>query len=291
MMLPLSLTAVAPVFNKVILASLKFTPIVLAHHIPFRLSPTTGRYKLLKSPAPALMKMLLSYMGNLLHLIGQLPDEAGGLLKVCLEGSAKMIPWVIGARKTVRQYLKVLLELWSSGSDSVRIACFLAIRKIVAAGDEGVKDMVLKGIYLSLLRSCKQTTIHTFPAINLMKNSASEIYTLDHSTAYQHAFGYIRQLAVHLRNSMRVKTKVCCARAHSCYPSSLTVSASTQDSYKAVYNWQFVHCIDFWCLVLSNACSRQTLLARGGVESELQPLIYPLVQVTLGVIRWVVFVC
>ena len=32
-----------------------------------------------------------------------------------------------------------------------------------------------------------------------MKNSASELYTIDHATAYQHAFGYIRQLAILLR--------------------------------------------------------------------------------------------
>lgn len=41
-----------------------------------------------------------------------------------------------------------------------------------------------------------------------MKNSASEIYVFDHATAYQHAFGYIRQLAILLRNSMKVKSKV-----------------------------------------------------------------------------------
>lgn len=41
-----------------------------------------------------------------------------------------------------------------------------------------------------------------------MKNSASEIFCLDHQAAYQHAFGYIRQLAIHLRNSMKLKTKV-----------------------------------------------------------------------------------
>ena len=161
----------------------------------------------------------------------------------------------------------MLLDNWSTGSDSVRIACFLAIRKLVAAADEGVRDMVLKGLYLTLLRSCKQTTVHTLPSINLMKNSASEIYTIDQATAYGHAFGYIRQLAVHLRNSIKTKTK---------------------DSYKAVYNWQFVHCIDFWSLVLSTACSREAKLARGGGESELQPLIYPLVQIALGVIRCVV---
>ena len=41
-----------------------------------------------------------------------------------------------------------------------------------------------------------------------MKNSASEIFSLDHAAAYQIAFGYIRQLAIHLRNRMKIKTKV-----------------------------------------------------------------------------------
>ena len=61
--------------------------------------------------------------------------------------------------------------------------------------------------YLTLVRSCKSTSAHTLPAINLMKNSASELFCADHAASYQHAFGYIRQLAIHLRNSMKTKTK------------------------------------------------------------------------------------
>jgi len=95
-----------------------------------------------------------------------------------------------------------------------------------------------------------------------MKNSASEIFCIDHSTAYQHSFGYIRQLAIHLRNSMKMKTK---------------------EAYKQVYNWQFVHCIDFWAIVLARACDVRA--QENGQESDLKPLIYPLVQVCLGAIR------
>ncbi|CED85350.1 Predicted protein involved in nuclear export of pre-ribosomes [Phaffia rhodozyma] len=256
----------ASVFNKIILTTLHYTPQLLSHHLPLKLSAQTGKFKLTKQPPPALMKMIMSYMSNLMHLVQQLPDdkEGGGLLKVCLKGAEAMVPWIVGGRKIVKNLLKMLLEQWSSASDSVRIASFLAIRKLVQNGDEGVREITFKGLYLTFLRSCKQTTVHTLPAINLMKNSASEIYNLDPATAYQHAFGYIRQLAVHLRNSIKVQSK---------------------DAYKAVYNWQFVHCIDFWCLVMSTACSRDARLARGGQESELQPLIYPLVQITLGVIR------
>lgn len=108
----------------------------------------------------------------------------------------------------------------------MRIAAILAIRQLVSSTDDSIMDTVLKvvpfsisvhhdfltstlqNIYLALVRSSKTTTAHTIPAITLMKNSASEIYCLDHSAAYQHAFGYIRQLAIHLRNSMKVKTKV-----------------------------------------------------------------------------------
>lgn len=61
---------------------------------------------------------------------------------------------------------------------------------------------------MQLVRSSKTTSSHTLPSITLMKNSAAELYATDQSAAYQHAFGFIRQLAVHLRNSMKVKSKV-----------------------------------------------------------------------------------
>ena len=117
--------------------------------------------------------------------------------------------------------------LWSSAQDSIRIAAFLAIRKLASAGDITITDHVLKvqpdlhsrsptllnlswqGTYLTLIRSSKSTSVHTLPSINLMKNSASEIFCMDYATTYQHAFGFIRQLAIHLRNTMKVKTKVC----------------------------------------------------------------------------------
>jgi len=52
-----------------------------------------------------------------------------------------------------------------------------------------------------------------------------------------------------------------------------------------VYNWQYAHCVDFWAIVLARACDSQALVERGGEESELKPLVYPLVQVSLGAIK------
>jgi len=63
-------------------------------------------------------------------------------------------------------------------------------------------------MYTTLVRSSKSTNAYTLPFINLMKNTACDVYLGDEGLGYQQAFGYIRQLAIHLRNSMKVKTKV-----------------------------------------------------------------------------------
>ncbi|KAI6003247.1 Noc2p family-domain-containing protein [Pisolithus orientalis] len=251
-------------YRKLITTTLRFTPIVLEHHLPYKILPS-GKFKPpTQSPKQkTIQKLVLSYFNNIIHLIPQLTDNE--MIQLSLTESAKILPYTITSRKSVKAYLKRCLELWSTAEDSVRIAAFLAIRKLASSHDDTILDIVLKSTYLELVRSSKSTSVHKLPSINLMKNSASELFCMDHAAAYQHAFGYIRQLAIHLRNSMKTKTK---------------------DAYKLVYNWQYVHSVDFWSLVLGRACSLETQIERGQ-ESELKPLIYPLVQVSLGAIKLV----
>ncbi|KAI0030854.1 Noc2-domain-containing protein [Vararia minispora EC-137] len=251
------------VFNKLVTTALSYTPVVLAHHVPYKTFPD-GKFKAptQTQKMKTLQKMILSFFHNIIHALGQLTDP--NVMKLAVNESAKLLPYVVGSRRTVKMYLKTCLMLWSTADDSVRVASFLAIRRIALAPDEGLLDLVLKCTYLQLVRSAKATSVHTLPSINLMKNSASEIFCLGHAAAYQHAFGYIRQLAIHLRTSMKTKAK---------------------ESYRQVYNWQFVHSIDFWSLVLARACNAHAVLERGGEESPLQPLIFPLVQVTTGAVK------
>ncbi|EFP81090.1 uncharacterized protein PGTG_07345 [Puccinia graminis f. sp. tritici CRL 75-36-700-3] len=56
------------------------------------------------------------------------------------------------------------------------------------------------------------------------------------------------------------------------------------EGFQAVYNWQYIHSLDFWSLVLSLACEKNSNGSRSE-PSALQPLIYPLVQITIGVIK------
>ena len=51
-----------------------------------------------------------------------------------------------------------------------------------------------------------------------------------------------------------------------------------------MYNWQYVHSLDFWSRVLSIHCDAFKE-AEAGKESSLRPLIYPAVQITLGALR------
>ncbi|EIW66183.1 hypothetical protein TREMEDRAFT_35338 [Tremella mesenterica DSM 1558] len=259
----------AAVFNKLVITALKFTPVVLAHHMPYKALPN-GRFKLhqAKKSAQPLNRLVLSHLSTLLHLIKSLPSsstEDSGLVLTAIGESSKLLPWILGARKHVRAYLKVMLDLWSSAGDEVRIASFLAVRRLFVAGDEGIKDLCLKNTYRSLLPPLRNTTPHTLPSINLMKNTAASLYQISPAQSYTHAFGAIRMLAVHLRNVVRASTS--------------GKAGENQEAFRSVYNWQYVHCLDFWSLVLGAACAK-------GVEGEeLKPLIYPLVQIALGVVR------
>jgi nucleolar complex protein 2 len=125
--------------------------------------------------------------------------------------------------------------------------------------------------YRSLLPPMRNTTPHTLPSLNLMKNTAAELYLLAQPQSYNHAFTFIRMLAVHLRTVVRSSTS--------------GKGGENQEAFRAVYNWQYVHAVDFWGKVLAGACSKEAVEGRAGLESPLRPLIYPLSQIALGVVR------
>ncbi|KAF7730563.1 Nucleolar Complex 2 protein [Apophysomyces ossiformis] len=266
------------VLNNVIVSTLRQAPIVFNRHITPRHtggSPTTA------SRWPFLQPIVKSYLQNMLHLLRNLTDS--NMLYLAVKESEKCTAYWACFERPAKEYLKILLDLWSNATstDHVRIQCFLAIRSLAVTpvtakkGLTNFLDVCLKNVYLTFVRNCKTTNQHTLPAINLMRNLAVELYGINQDLSYQQAFIYIRQLAIHLRGAMQLKTKVL---SHIMLNG---IKYLAQESYKTVYNWQYIHCVDFWANVLATHCQHR----ENGDESPLKPLIYPLVQVALGAIR------
>ncbi|KAG9297632.1 hypothetical protein G9A89_011147 [Geosiphon pyriformis] len=248
------------VFNNLIVVCLKYVTDVFDHYLNYAEEDSKKKLPSANTKWKSIEPLVKSYLISLLHMLRNLSED--DMIYFVVKESEKSVPYYLCFPRLSRDYLKALLGLWASAQDKVRIISFLNIRKLGSTGSSHFIDTCLKGIYTTFVRYCKSTTVYTIPSINLMSNCGVEIYGLNFKASYQSGFVYIRQLAIHLRNSMLVKSK---------------------ESYQAVYNWQFIHCLEFWSQVLATYCDQKYLAENG--ECQLQALIYPLVQVCLGVIR------
>jgi nucleolar complex protein 2 len=252
------------VYHDLLLSTLKYVPEVLDHHLPVketatgkvRVSTDSKKYK-------TLTPLLKSHISSVHHLLTTLSDAP--TLKLTLSSITPLLPYLLSFRKSLKNIVKTVVDIWSdsSSTEATRITAFLVVRRLAVIGDPGLREAVLKTVYQGLVKGSRNTTIHTIQGINLMKNSAAELWGIDSGVGYTTGFTFIRQLAIHLRNS---------------------ITNNQKESYKTVYNWQYVHSLDFWSCVLSEHCNSRKE-AETGKESPLRPLIYPTVQVTLGAMR------
>ncbi|KAK2596996.1 hypothetical protein N8I77_012871 [Diaporthe amygdali] len=252
------------VFHDILVVALKQIPEVLQHHVPVKETASGKVYVPTDSKKFKTLSILVkSFTASVLHLLGTLSDDA--TLKLTLSALTPLLPYLLSFRKVLKNLIKTVVHFWSqsSSSEATRITAFLVLRRLVVIGDKGIREAVLKVVYQGLIQGSRTTNPNTIQGINLMKNSAAELWGIDQGIGYTTAFTFIRQLAIHLRNS---------------------ITHNQNESYKAVYNWQYVHSLDFWSCVLSEHCS-MLKEAETGKESQLKLLIFPLVQVTLGAMR------
>ncbi|VUC23174.1 unnamed protein product [Clonostachys rosea] len=252
------------VFNDILTLALKHIPTVMNHHLPVKESSSGKVYVQTETKKFRTLSLLLkSYTSSIMHLLSTLSDDR--TLKLTLSSLEPVLPYLLSFKKLVKALAKSVVNFWAqpASSESTRITAFLVLRRLVVIGDKGIRETVLKAAYQGLVQGCRTTNHNTIQGINLMKNSAAELWGIDPSVGYTTAFTFIRQLAIHLRNSI-VNNK--------------------NDSFRIVYNWQYVHSLDFWSCVLAEHCS-PLKEAEAGKESQLRLLIYPLVQVTLGALR------
>lgn len=251
------------VYNELLVTALEHVPNVLSHHLPtkeyasgkVRVATDSKKYR-------TLTPLLKSHSASIHHLLENLSDAP--TMKATLLCLISLLPYLLSFKKVLKSLVKTTVNIWSDTStdEATRITSFMLIRRLAVISDASLREAVLKTTYQGLVRGSRITNIHTLPGINLMKNSAAELWGLDPNIGYTTGFAYIRQLAVHLRTS---------------------ITHPTKDSYKTIYNWQYTHSLDFWSRVLSTHCSNPLLKTPSA--SPLHPLIYPLVQITLGALR------
>ncbi|TWU76338.1 Nucleolar Complex 2 protein [Metarhizium rileyi] len=252
------------VYNDILVLALKEIPVVMNHHLPIKESASGRVYVPTETKKFRTLSLLLkSYTSSIMYLLGTLSDDK--TLKLTLSSLTPILPYLLSFKKLIKALAKAVVNFWAqpASSETTRITAFLVLRRLVVIGDKGIRETVLKATYQGLVQGSRVTNHNTIQGINLMKNSAAELWGVDPVVGYTTAFTFIRQLAIHLRNSI-VNNK--------------------NDSFRMVYNWQFTHSLDFWSRVLAEHCS-PLKEAEAGKENQLKLLIYPLVQVTLGAMR------
>ncbi|CAM9023585.1 unnamed protein product [Wickerhamomyces anomalus] len=218
-------------FQELIFLGLKKIPIAVQKLVPYKVvknSRTVPKSTKVKQ----LNTILKSHAGSLLTLLNDITNTETAAL--VLSSVQELLPFFISFRRLLKELITAVVNVWSTTSEvETQIAAFAFLNNSSREFSKSILETVLKLTYSSFIKNCRQTNIHTMPMVNFQKNSAAELFGIDEPLAYQIGFDYIRQLAIHLRNSIN----------------------NTKDGYKTIYNWQYAHSLDFWSRVLSVHCN------------------------------------
>ena len=220
--------------------------------------------------------MFQSFMKSTLNLLTEAKEPE--LLTFILKALSKYVRFLTPFPRIAEQLLKVLVTLWSAPLDSsedyqvVRLNAFIRIRQLALTQPFPFIETCLKKTYLAYANRSKFGTSASvtslLPTLTFMGNCVVELYSLDYHSSYQHAFVYIRQLALHLRSAIQKKTP---------------------EALQAVYCWQYIHCLKLWVAVITASCKKEhdDDMGRGDDVKLLRSLIFPLTEIIFGVARLV----
>jgi nucleolar complex protein 2 len=195
-----------------------------------------------------------TYLSALVHALSDAPDPSmcHHLLRHC----QTLLPYFSPFPRLSRQLLKQALTSWGL-KEKVRVQAFLVIRALAVTCPFPFIELTFKGSYIAFGRytgiapaSTQQRQQQEFLA-----QCVVELYSLDAAAAYEHAFVYLRELAVQLRQGIASKT-------------AAAVSELT--------SWSFVNRFLLW---------GRAICSMPGKPCGLGDLVYPYVQMAMALLR------
>ncbi|KAG5503734.1 hypothetical protein JIQ42_05957 [Leishmania sp. Namibia] len=229
-------------------ALVKEALVSVAHHVGKQLGAfITGKGSFKSHRTRMIVKRLLTALSSVMGE-GDIDPVLSSSLLHAIVPFVPLLHYVRGVTKTV---LKASLNLCAAPEESVRVAAYMVVRSVAtrAAGTRSMyQSTAFKGIFLTLVRTAHQYTIHNQSTVAFLMNCVVDLYGTDMEAAYQHTFVYLRQLAIYLRAALQQQT---------------------QSNVRAVVNWQYLNALRTWGAVVSTYAE----------PNQLGPLIHPVVQI------------
>ncbi|NXJ64883.1 NOC2L protein, partial [Rostratula benghalensis] len=245
----------AAVFN----ALVSFCVRDLFHCLQKLLHLKTPKNKLkvvLPSTSPLWSKLRLdikAYLNCTIQLLSCLTEASVGV--AVLQHVNSIVPYYLSFPKQCRALLKQTINLWSTGEETVRVLAFLVLNKICRYKKE---------VYLSPLLKVRLVS-----AILCSFSFSSYVKTLEHELQpFSQGWCW---LPPENETGKKFCVSMCLCLVFFFF------SPFLQENFQSVYNWQYIHCLYFWCRVLSTIYPSEVM----------EPLIYPLTQVIIGCIKLV----
>ncbi|GFP94401.1 nucleolar complex protein 2 homolog [Phtheirospermum japonicum] len=247
----------------------------------------TAKLSTMSSPVfNKIMLFVLKEMDGILRGLLKLPPS-GGKKEMIMDLITKR-PWK-NFNHLVKSYLGNALHVLNQMTDNEMIAFMLRRLKY---------SSVFLAAFPALLRKYTKVALHFWGTgsgalpvhIQFLGNCFTEVLRVDMASAYQHAFVYIRQLAMILKETLSCSSKKKKTKNKGNDEPSGSIkekgkeapsSSKKKETFRKVYQWKYINCLELWTGVICATSS----------EVDLRPLAYPLTQIITGVARLLPSAC
>ena len=203
--------------------------------------------------------MFRTFVGNSLHLVMSMTDPA--LLAFTLRGLRSSMKALVPFPALTKKFMRAVLAIFGDSANEeprTKFEAYLFLRRMAMDVPDMGFERTLNGLYRTFASNAKFVNHASLPRIAFMAGCIADCVGIDQIKAYPIAFQHIRQMAIMLKAAL---------------------TAKSAETVQTVYSWQFLNCADVWIRVLSAHAADE--------NAPLRPLVYPLVQVLVGVVKLV----